>query len=187
MAVDKKGRTPLFLRLRREPNRMHEDFQDRAHQHPRLISLADHRGDTPLHAAACNGYLRIVTILLGAAVNVGSKKRERLDCVELARHNNHAECVGILEPHVAHLSTNSNKPRTPQGAAAMRVVYEEKAPVESQMHAVAGAVYLSEEATSGHGTMQMTAQSAACAGYDASPDPGVGQIVGGCEHSRSLR
>jgi ankyrin repeat protein len=177
MAVDKKGRTPLFCACAENRTECTRMFCDRAHQHPRLISLADHRGDTPLHAAACNGYLRLVTMLIGTAVNVGAKNVRGLTAVELARHNSHPECVAVLEPQMARLDPRAaHKPQTPKGAAAMRVVYEEKAPMEIHPHAGWGGTSERGGHDGTQGSMQVTAQSERT-GYDASLDPGLARLL----------
>ena len=66
MAVDKKGRTPLFCACAEKRTECVQYFCETSHHHLRLVSLADHRGDTPLHAAACTGHMKIVIMLVNA-------------------------------------------------------------------------------------------------------------------------
>ena len=48
MAVDKKGRTPLFCACAEKRDECVRYYCESAHEHLRLIDLADHRGDTNL-------------------------------------------------------------------------------------------------------------------------------------------
>ena len=109
MAVDKKGRTPLFCACAEKRMECVQYYCEQAHDHPRLVSLADHRGDTPLHAASCNGHTRVVRMLVGAAANVDAKNVRGLTPLELARHNSHPECIAVLEPHTTLSSLPSSQ------------------------------------------------------------------------------
>ena len=68
MAVDKKGRTPLFCACAEKRTQVVQYYCENAHDHLRLVSLADHRGDSPLHAAACNGHTQVVVMLISAGM-----------------------------------------------------------------------------------------------------------------------
>ena len=161
MAVDKKGRTPLFCACAEKRMECIQYYCEQAHDHLRLVSLADHRGDTPLHAASCNGHTRVVRMLVGAAANVDAKNVRGLTALELARHNSHPECIAVLEPHTTMSSLPSSQttsfsststasgslattqsmngykqgPQTPKGQQVMRMVYEDQASMDFEPHA----------------------------------------------------
>ena len=98
MAADKKGRTSLFCAAAQHRMECVQYFCGIADMHPRMISLADHRGDTPLHAAACNGHADVIRLLLECAAKQDAKNVRGLTPLELAEHNGQEECVGLLRP-----------------------------------------------------------------------------------------
>ena len=195
MAVDKKGRTPLFCACAEKRDECVRYYCESAHEHLRLIDLADHRGDTPLHAASCNGHMRIVVMLVGAAANVNAKNVRGMTPIELARGCSNPECVAVLEPHAAVSSTTtttttttsssssssvrkSSGPQTPKGQQAMRAVYQDQASMEHQPHAGWGGMSeRGSQPTVFNGGMHVEARSER-AGYDAGHvDPGLARLM----------
>lgn len=57
------------------------------------LQYADHRGDTPLHAAACNGHAEGVAILLEAGVDPSVENFAGLTAATLAHCLEHAACL----------------------------------------------------------------------------------------------
>jgi ankyrin repeat protein len=187
MAVDKKGRTPLFCACAEKRESCVRYYCESAHEHLRLIDLADHRGDTPLHAASCNGHTRIVVMLVGSAANVNAKNVRGMTPIELARGCNNPECVAVLEPHSQQVSSSSSSssssrrfsgPQTPKGQQAAREVYQEQASMEHEPHAGWGG--MSErgsqptEFTSG---MHVVSGSERAGYDDGHVDPGLARLM----------
>ena len=64
-----------------------------------LAELPDCRGDTPLHAAACNGHVEIVATLLQYAVNPSKRNLIGFTPAALARMNGHLECLQLISQY----------------------------------------------------------------------------------------
>ena len=69
--------------------------------------MPDVRGDSPLHASACNGHTQIVAMLLQLKVNINLKNAMGFTPVALARMNGHLQCVELLQ-----LTEKANLPKT---------------------------------------------------------------------------
>ncbi len=106
MSVCKKGRTPLFCAAAMNRLACLKHLCGLAIQHPRMVNLADHRGDTALHAAAANGNVQCVILLLEVAANANSKNVRGLTPRELAERNNHSAVLELFKTEIA--STDSN-------------------------------------------------------------------------------
>ena len=69
----------------------------------------DKRGDTPLHASACNGSVACCKLLLDLAVEPGVRNKKGLRPIDLALKRGHTECEQLLaEFHLHHASADSN-------------------------------------------------------------------------------
>ena len=69
----------------------------------------DKRGDTPLHASACNGSVKCCKLLLDLAVEPGVRNKKGLRPIDLALKRGHSSCEQLLaEFHLHHASTDRN-------------------------------------------------------------------------------
>jgi ankyrin repeat protein len=106
-AVDAQSRTPLFVAC--AMNRfecatfllevLELEGGDSTEQ-------ADARGDTPLHAAACNGAEACVRMLLENGVRCDVTNARGLRALDLANRGGHAACAKLLGEYNLHMSTN---------------------------------------------------------------------------------
>jgi hypothetical protein len=67
----------------------------------------DARGDTPLHAAACNGAVDCVLLLLQYGVDPRTTNKKELKPIDLALRNKQTECREILAEYHLHFCTSS--------------------------------------------------------------------------------
>ena len=67
----------------------------------------DARGDTPLHAAACNGAVDCVLLLLQYGVDPRTTNKKELKAIDLALRNKQTECREILAEYHLHFCTSS--------------------------------------------------------------------------------
>jgi len=109
MSVCKKGRTPLFCAAAMNRLECLKFLCGLAIQHPRMVNLADHRGDTALHAAAANGNVQCVILLLDVAANVNAKNVRGLTPREVAARNNHDSVLSLFEAEDAKHNNNNNE------------------------------------------------------------------------------
>ena len=109
MSVCKKGRTPLFCAAAMNRLECLKFLCGLAIQHPRMVNLADHRGDTALHAAAANGNVQCVILLLDVAANVNAKNVRGLTPREVAARNNHDSVLTLFEAEDAKYNNNNNE------------------------------------------------------------------------------
>ena len=63
----------------------------------RLISNFDFSGDTPLHAAACNGHVECARLLLEAHADPNAENAANLKPATLSVFQNHAECIALFQ------------------------------------------------------------------------------------------
>uniref|UniRef100_K3WXH4 WW domain-containing protein n=1 Tax=Globisporangium ultimum (strain ATCC 200006 / CBS 805.95 / DAOM BR144) TaxID=431595 RepID=K3WXH4_GLOUD len=94
---DKLGRTPLFVASARDRALCVEFLCAWNHQtHSWMLEQEDQRGDRPIHAAACNGSVEALEILLKYGADPLIPNGKNLTPKDLATSNNHARCVEIL-------------------------------------------------------------------------------------------
>lgn len=67
----------------------------------------DKRGDTPLHAAACNGAIECLLLLLQYGIDPRTKNLSGLKAIDLAVRNRHQKCKSILAEYHLHYCTSS--------------------------------------------------------------------------------
>ena len=67
----------------------------------------DRRGDTPLHAAACNGAIECLLLLLQHGIDPRLKNLTGLKAIDLAVRNRHKKCKDILAEYHLHYCTSS--------------------------------------------------------------------------------
>jgi ankyrin repeat protein len=67
----------------------------------------DRRGDTPLHAAACNGSTECLLLLLQYGIDPRTLNDEGLKAIDLAVQNKFDRCKEILSDYHLHFCTSS--------------------------------------------------------------------------------
>ncbi|OQS07082.1 hypothetical protein THRCLA_00911 [Thraustotheca clavata] len=97
MQGDKLGRTPLFVACTRDRVDCVEflcawDYQ----VHSWMLEQEDERSDRPLHAAACNGSIGSLQILLKYGADIYAKNIKGLTALDLAISNQHEACSDLL-------------------------------------------------------------------------------------------
>ncbi len=72
--------------------------------------IGDRRGDTPLHAAACNGHVEIVMLLLDTAADANTTNRKGHTAAHLSKN---ATCLEYLFERQANLFAVDRLQRSP--------------------------------------------------------------------------
>jgi ankyrin repeat protein len=72
------------------------------------LYAADVRGDTPLHAAACNGASECVLLLLQCGINPITTNKAGLRAIDLAQRNKKIKCRELLAQYHLHFATASD-------------------------------------------------------------------------------
>ena len=67
-----------------------------------FMRAADQRGDSPLHAAACNGALACLRMLLEYGVEPDVMNKAGLRPIDLAVRRNHEDCEKLLSEYHLH-------------------------------------------------------------------------------------
>ncbi|CAK4405719.1 unnamed protein product [Aphanomyces euteiches] len=105
---DKLGRTPLFVACTR--NRVdcvaflcQWDYQ----VHSWMLEQEDDRSDRPIHAAACNGSVGCLEVLVKYGADVFAKNARGLTALDLAVTNHHSACVELLQKAITDSETSS--------------------------------------------------------------------------------
>jgi ankyrin repeat protein len=94
---DKLGRTPLFVACARDRSVCVEFLCAWNHQtRSWMLEQDDHRGDRPLHAAACNGSEASLAILLKYGADPFTQNGNKMTPKDLATANYHTRCVELL-------------------------------------------------------------------------------------------
>jgi ankyrin repeat protein len=108
-AQDSNGRSPLFVAcaMNREPC---ADFiinsLDREGKTDEIYEK-DRRGDTALHAAACNGSVDCLLLLLQYGIDPTVGNIKNLKAIDLAARNGHVRCRDVLAEYHLHFCTSS--------------------------------------------------------------------------------
>ena len=71
------------------------------------IMKRDYRGDTPLHAAACNNAVESLLILLQSGIDPRLMNDKQYTAYDLAVKNHHDKCIQILAEYTLHYCTSS--------------------------------------------------------------------------------
>lgn len=94
---DKLGRTPLFVASARDRAHCVEFLCAWNHEtRSWMLEQEDERGDRPIHAAACNGSVAALEILLKYGADPRIANGKALTPKDLASANNHLACVELL-------------------------------------------------------------------------------------------
>ncbi|EQC36411.1 hypothetical protein SDRG_05868 [Saprolegnia diclina VS20] len=98
---DKLGRTPLFVACTRDRVDCVEFLCSWDYQvHSWMLEQEDDRSDRPLHAAACNGSLGSLQVLLKYGADVYAKNVKGLTALDLAVTNQHEDCAALLRQNI---------------------------------------------------------------------------------------
>ena len=135
MSVCKKGRTPLFCAAATNRLACTSLYCELFTEYPRMINLADHRGDTALHAASANGNLECAKLLLDAVADVAAKNVQGLTPIEVAGRNKHEQVVGLLGGkggdgmgiYLSRGAVTAPNAKSPTAKKALEHVYQESA------------------------------------------------------------
>ena len=97
-AQDSMGRTTVFMAAANGEEGVLRGLLD-MDEDQLMIDLGDDRGDTPLHAAACNGRHSCLKLLLETMADPGIGNAQGLLPGYLAECNGHVRCVELLEKY----------------------------------------------------------------------------------------
>ncbi|GMH71380.1 hypothetical protein TrLO_g3872 [Triparma laevis f. longispina] len=106
---DKQKRSPLFVSCAMNRKECAEFICEILEIEGESFQETDRRGDTPLHAAACNGSAECCRMLLDLAVEPGVRNKKGLRPIDLAIKRRHQDCEQLLaEFHLHHATTDSH-------------------------------------------------------------------------------
>ena len=106
-AVDSNGRSPLFVACAMNRVDCAEYIIECLDGDQASLVVADSRGDTPLHAAACNGAADCLLLLLQHAIDPRMTNAKGLKAIDLAIRNKQDKCRELLAEYHLHFCTNS--------------------------------------------------------------------------------
>jgi ankyrin repeat protein len=109
-ALDCHGRTPLFIACamnREECAEFLVACMDHTAAAEDQLLRKDKRGDTPLHAAACNGAVECLLLLLQHGIDPRGTNDTGLKGIDLAVRNRHKKCKDILAEYHLHYCTST--------------------------------------------------------------------------------
>lgn len=103
---DTQQRTPLFVACAIDRSDVVE-FLCEIMDNEEDMNHVDRRGDTPLHAAACNGAVKSLTLLLQLGTNPDVRNKKGYRPIDLAARRGHVECENLLSEYHMHHSAGS--------------------------------------------------------------------------------
>jgi len=106
--VDNHGRSPLFVACAMNRWECAEYLIEGLDQEIGSLYIQDDRGDTPLHAAACNGAVDCVLLMLQYGVDPTVTNTKGLKAIDLAIRNKHKKCQQLLAEYHLHFCTSSD-------------------------------------------------------------------------------
>jgi ankyrin repeat protein len=110
-AKDYYQRTPLFIACAMNKASCVEYFiancLDINEETENILLIKDYRGDTPLHAAACNNSVESLLQLLQCGIDPRLMNQQGLKAIDLAIRNKHFKCQHILAEYYLHYCTSS--------------------------------------------------------------------------------
>ena len=107
-AVDKSDRSGLFVAAAMNRKDCVEFLLDCLDGDDDALYMQDSRGDTPLHAAACNGAEDCLLLLLQCGISPLTTNKRNLKAIDLAQKNKKKKCREILAQYHLHFATNSD-------------------------------------------------------------------------------
>ena len=73
----------------------------------KYVMQRDYRGDTPLHAAACNNSLSSLLVSLQSGIDPRFFNDRRYTAYDLATKHQHKQCMEVLAEYTLHYCTSS--------------------------------------------------------------------------------
>lgn len=107
-AKDSNGRTPLFVACAMNRVECAEFLVNCLDQSEASLLTMDNRGDTPLHASACNGSVDCLLLLLQFGIDPMVTNNKGLKALELAIRNKQKICKQLLVEYHIHFNTSSD-------------------------------------------------------------------------------
>lgn len=106
--LDSNGRSPLFVACAMNREDCAEYIISCLDKEDRNLYQKDSRGDTPLHAAACNGAVDCLLLLLQFGVDPRLTNDKGLKAIDLAIRNKQKKCKELLAEYHLHYCTGSD-------------------------------------------------------------------------------
>jgi ankyrin repeat protein len=100
-------RTPLFISCAINKESCVEYLIGYLDSSEEALLQKDYRGDTPLHASACNGSVESLLLLLQCGIDPRICNDQGLKAIDLAIRNKHYKCKEILAEYHLHYCTSS--------------------------------------------------------------------------------
>jgi ankyrin repeat protein len=107
-ALDINGRSPLFVACAMNRVEVAEYLINCLDENDTSLLTKDSRGDTPLHAAACNGSVDCLLLLLQYGIDPLTMNEKGFKAIELAIKNKKSSCKDILLDYQLHFCTGSD-------------------------------------------------------------------------------
>jgi ankyrin repeat protein len=107
-SLDHSGRTPLFVACALNRIDCAQFVLDCLDSPEQYLCLQDSRGDTPLHAAACNGSVDCLLLLLQFAIDPTVRNSKGLQAIDLALKKKQRQCVKMLAEYALHFKTSAD-------------------------------------------------------------------------------
>lgn len=106
--MDGNGRSALFIASAMNRVSCVQFLIDCLDGHESAVYAQDSRGDTALHAAACNGAEDCLLLLLQCGISPLVTNHKGLKAIDLAHKNKKKKCREILAQYHLHYATNSD-------------------------------------------------------------------------------
>lgn len=106
--VDNSNRSPLFVAAAMNRTSCVEFLLDCLGGDDEAVYMIDGRGDTALHAAACNGAAESLLLLLQCGITPLMTNNKGLKAIDLAQKNKQKKCREILAQYHLHFATTSD-------------------------------------------------------------------------------
>ena len=106
--VDNSNRSPLFVAAAMNRTPCVEFLLDCLGGDDEAVYMIDDRGDTALHAAACNGASESLLLLLQCGITPLMTNNKGLKAIDLAQKNKQKKCREILAQYHLHFATTSD-------------------------------------------------------------------------------